>query len=265
MSAPPVISLLTDFGPGSVYVGQMHGTLLRRSNGSVRVVDLFHRCPFAHTEAAAYVLRRSYRHFPAGTVHVAVVDPGVGSERDILAAERDGHFFLAPDNGLLADVFVDAPPARVHRVTNRDLMNDTVSHTFHGRDIFAPVAVHLATGGAIEDTGPAVALAAGTTQPAIEDGHIEGRILIVDHFGNLITNIPRELALELGDPATLRVRIGAAFIDRMVETFSDVERGIALTYFGSGNHLEIAVNGGRASDVLGLGVGSSVGVERRAL
>lgn len=264
MSGVPVVSLLTDFGPGSVYVGQMHATILRRSQGQVRIVDLFHRCPFGHTEAAAYVLRRSRRHFAPGTVHVAVVDPGVGSDRDILAAEHAGQLFLTPDNSLLPDVLVGESDVRVHRVSNRELMNERVSHTFHGRDIFAPVAVHLALGGALEDVGPPIEMPAATPQPHIEDGCIEGTILIVDHFGNLITNIPRELAMQLGAPEELRVRIGAAFIDRMVDTFTDVDQGIALTYFGSGNHLEIAVNGGRASDLLRMDVGAEVGLERRS-
>lgn len=264
MSGVPVVSLLTDFGPGSVYVGQMHATILRRSEGRVRIVDLFHRCPFGQTEAAAYVLRRSRRHFAPGSVHVAVVDPGVGSDRDILAAECGGQFFLAPDNSLLPDVLIGEPDVRVHRVSNVALMNETVSKTFHGRDIFAPVAVHLALGGALEAVGPAIALPAGTPQPHIEENAIEGSVLMVDHFGNLITNIPRELAMQLGAPEQLRVRIGAAFIERMVETFTDVGQGIALTYFGSGSHLEIAVNGGRACDLLRMEVGSEVGIERRS-
>ncbi len=263
MSAGGVVSLLTDFGPGSVYVGQMHAVILRKGGGHIQVVDLSHQCPFGNTEAAAYKLRRSYQHFPEGTVHVAVVDPGVGSERDILAAEADGHRFLVPDNGLLGGVLVGLDDVVVHRVANRLLMNDFVSSTFHGRDVFAPVAAHLAMGAKLADVGPSVPPPPAPPMPRIEGGTIEGHILVTDRFGNLITNVPRELMLELGDPAELRVRIGAAFIDRLVQTFSDVEPGIALTYFGSGDHLEIAVNGGRASDLLKMTIGSPIVIERR--
>lgn len=258
-----VVSLLTDFGPGSVYVGQMHAVILRRSGGRVRVVDLSHQCPFANTEAAAYKLRRSYGHFPEGTVHVVVVDPGVGSERDILAAEADGHRFVVPDNGVLGGILAGLDEVRVHRVTNRLLMNDFVSSTFHGRDVFAPVATHLALGGGLDEVGPEVPPPPVPPMPRVEGDRIEGKVLVVDQFGNMITNISREVMLELGEPATLRVRIGAAFIDRLVQTFSDVDPGIALTYFGSGDHLEIAVNGGRAHELLGMGIGSKVVVERR--
>jgi hypothetical protein len=258
-----VVTLLTDFGPGSVYVGQMHGVLLSRAPG-VRVVDLSHDSPPGAVAAAGYLLQRSWRHFPPGTVHVAVVDPGVGSGRAVLAARAHGHLFLAPDNGLLGPVLEEAPEAEVHRVENRALMNDEVSHTFHGRDVFAPVAAHLAGGGALEAVGPTVEAEIARPGPQVDAEGVDGSVLLLDRFGNIVTNIPGSLLEGLGSAAGLRVRVGASFIDDVVRTFSDVPRGVALAYVGSGGHLEIAVNGGHAGSLLALQPGDRVRVERRA-
>jgi S-adenosylmethionine hydrolase len=142
-------------------------------------------------------------------------------------------------------------------------MNETISSTFHGRDVFAPVAAYLAEGGPLEGVGPEVEAMPAPPGPVVGDRTIEGHVLIEDHFGNLITDISRRQLQALGDPSRIRVRVGAAFIQGVMQTFSDVAEGVALTYVGSGEHLEIAVNAGRASERLGLGVGSAVSVERR--
>lgn len=258
--AAGVVTLLTDFGPGSVYVGQMHAVFAREAPG-LRVIDLAHDCPFAAIEAAAYILDRSFRHFPEGSVHVAVVDPGVGGGRDVLAVRSQGHLFVAPDNGVLHAVLEDAV---IRRVENRAWMSANVSSTFHGRDIMAPVAARLARGEPFEDVGPRADASPFPTGLEAEEGAIEGAVLLEDRFGNLITNVPVAYLRALGWPERdLRVRVGAAFIDDVVRTFTDVSPGVALAYVGSGEHLEIAVNGGRASDVLGLGVGGRVRVEAR--
>jgi S-adenosylmethionine hydrolase len=257
-----VVSLLTDFGPGSVYVGQMHATILRIAP-SVRVVDLAHDCPFGNTEAAAYVLRRSYLHFPPGTVHVVVVDPGVGSQRASLAAFAAGHCFVAPDTGVLGPVVASDASAVVRRIENRALMNPSVSSTFHGRDLFAPAAAHLAAGRPVEDFGPATTPRPAPAGPAREGDAVVGSVLLVDRFGNVITNVPGSALDDLGGPGAVRLRVGAAFIDTVATTFSDVPRGAALVYVGSGDHIEVAVNEGRASDVLRLAVGDRVRLEPR--
>lgn len=262
MKPAGVVSLLTDFGAGSVYVGQMHAVLARRAPGA-RVIDLAHDCPPGEVAAAGYILQRSWRHVPEGTVHVAVVDPGVGSGRAILAARARGQMFVAPDNGLLGPILDAAPDAEVRRVENRALWNESVSSTFHGRDVMAPVAAHLVAGGALEDVGPPAPERVDLARAAREGDRIEGRILIVDRFGNCITDVPRALLADFAAPGDIRVRVGAAFIGGLVETFSDVPQGIALIYLGSGDHLEIAVNGGRAAALLRLEVGSPIRVERR--
>jgi len=263
MNRSGLVTLLTDFGPGSIYVGQMHATLLRVAP-SVRVVDLAHDCPAGGITAAAYMLQRSYGRLPRHTTHVAVVDAGVGSARAILAGEADGHFFLAPDNGLLGGLLGAAEDVVVRRVENEALMNERVSRTFHGRDIFAPVAAHIARGGKLSEVGPECEWEPARPGAETNAGAVDGCVLIVDHFGNLISDIPSALLDTVGARADLRVRLGDMHIDSLRDAFEDVPRGVALTYVGSGGHLEIAVNAGRASDLLGLGVGAPVRVERRA-
>ncbi len=262
MSRSGLVTLLTDFGPGSVYVGQMHGVIHRLSPGA-RIVDLAHDCPPGVVAAASYILMRSYVHYPKGTVHVAVVDPGVGSSRAILAARADDHTFIAPDNGLLGGVLAGAETSEIRRVENKDLMNDPVSKTFHGRDIFAPVAARLAMGTPLTEVGPEAEAEIARPGPEIDGDGVTGTVLIVDRFGNLITDIPRPALQAIGEPSRIRVRVGAAFIDGMAQTFSDVPKGVALTYVGSGDHLEVAVNGGRASDLLGIKVGDPIRAEKR--
>ena len=262
--APPgVVSLLTDFGPGSVYVGQLHATIARLAP-AVRVVDLAHDVPFASTEAASYLLRRSFAHFAPGTVHVVVVDPGVGTERAILAARAGGHVFVAPDTGVLGTVLALDPGAEVRRIESRGLMNERVSKTFNGRDVMAPVAARLASGTALESVGPVAVPRPPPAGPVRSASGIDGRVLIVDRFGNLVTDIPAAAMDDFGGPRRVRLRVGAAFLDGVATTFADVPEGMALVYVGSGDHLEVAVNGGRAADRLRLGVGDRVRLERRA-
>ncbi len=262
MTASGLVSLLTDFGPGSAYVGQLHGTLLRHAPG-VQIVDLAHDCPPGAVAAGAYILERSHPHFPVGAVHMVVVDPGVGSARKIIAVRAHGHMFIAPDNGLLGGLIQSDPEAKVRCVENPTLRNETVSRTFHGRDLFAPAAAFLASGGAFREVGPETTAEGPRPGPELGADSIKGRVLLVDRFGNLITDVPRTMVQALGDPSRIRVRVGPSFIDALVQTFSDVARGVALIYIGSGDHLEIAVNGDRASDLMGLDVGDTVMVERR--
>ena len=262
MTPSGLVSLLTDFGPGSVYVGQMHAVILQRAQ-DLRIVDLAHDCPPGAVASAAYMLQRSFRHFPEGTVHVVVVDPGVGSSRAVLVARACGHIFVAPDNGLLGPVLAEAGDAEVRRVENRELMNEIVSSTFHGRDIFAPLGAYLATGGRLADVGPETDAEMARPGPEIGDRSIDGAVLLVNRFGNLITNIPRSMVQALGEPSRIRVQVGPSFLNGLVMTFADVPRGVALAYIGSGDHLEIAVNGGRACDLLAMAPGEPIHVRRR--
>ncbi len=245
-----IVTLLTDFGTADGYVGEVKGTLLALAPGAV-LVDIAHDVPAGDVAAAAYVLGRVWRSFPAGTVHLAVVDPGVGSARRALAAEAGGHCFVAPDNGLLTAVFAAAAGRAVQLPIPPE-----ASRTFHGRDVFAPAAARLASGAALPDLGPALADPLRLPAPLlkVEGGDLVGEVIHVDRFGTLVTNLPREHVAPDG-----RVRVAGHDLP-LKATFADVPQGEPVAFVGSGGTLEIAVRDGRADVVLGL----SRGVEIRA-
>jgi S-adenosylmethionine hydrolase len=186
----PLLTLLTDFGTRDYYVAAVKGTVLRLAPGT-HVVDISHEVPPGDIAEGAFLLAAAAPAFPAGTVHLAVVDPGVGSQRRILAAETAAARFLAPDNGLLTTVL---PGARVVSVERQDLFLQGAAATFHGRDRFAPVAAFLLGGGAVADLGPAIAdpMLLDRPQPHREAGLLAGMVVHIDRFGNLVTDIPAE-------------------------------------------------------------------------
>ncbi|MDJ0927080.1 MAG: SAM-dependent chlorinase/fluorinase [Gammaproteobacteria bacterium] len=254
-----IITLTSDFGPQGPFVAVMHGVILQRAP-ALRIVDLTHDIQVHWPAEAGFWLSRAYCYFPAGTVHVAVVDPGVGTSRDIIAAEFDGHVFLAPDNGLLAQVFGDAASVRVHRLSERWRQRQnwpTPSHTFHGRDIFAPLAADIATGRVQPgDIGPAIAeiVPSLLEPPQLTPDEIRGSIVTIDHFGNLITNIE----------SSLLARIDAAQVQAagrslpLLETYGQAVPGDFLALVNSFGMLELACAEGNAADRLGLGRGAPV-------
>ncbi|MGA2382135.1 MAG: SAM-dependent chlorinase/fluorinase [Gemmatimonadales bacterium] len=243
-----VVTLLTDFGTADGYVGEVKGTLLTLAPGAT-LVDIAHDIPAGDVAAACYVLERVWRSFPAGTVHLAVVDPGVGSARRALAAEAGGHCFVAPDNGLLTAVFA----AQLGRVVQLPIPAEA-SRTFHGRDVFAPAAARLATGAALQDLGAALADPVRLPTPLlrVEAGDLVGEVIHVDRFGTLVTNLPREHVAPDG-----RVRVAGHDLP-LKATFADVGQREPVAFVGSGGALEIAVRDGRADVVLGLSRGTEV-------
>jgi hypothetical protein len=243
-----IVTLLTDFGTADGYVGEVKGTLLSRVPDAT-VVDIAHDVPAGDVAAACYVLGRVWRSFPPGTIHLAIVDPGVGSARRALAAEAGGHGFVAPDNGLLGEVFA-AARARVVRLT----IPAEASRTFHGRDVFAPAAARLASGTPLADLGPAVRDPVRLRAPLlkVEAGDLVGEVIHVDRFGTLVTNLPRE---HVAPEGTVRV---AGHDLPLQATFADVPQGEPVAFIGSGGALEIAVRDGRADVVLGLSRGTEV-------
>ncbi|NQT52999.1 SAM-dependent chlorinase/fluorinase [bacterium] len=250
------ITLLSDFGSTDPYVGATRGAALS-VNPDVQLVDISHDVPPHDIADAGYVLAGAFRYFPAGTVHVAIVDPGVGSERRILAAEFGGHILMAPDNGLLSVVFRGEEPGRTISVSNADYFRHPVSMTFHGRDVFAPVAAHLTLGVPLEAMGPPVDdwKRVDVAMPAIEPGTVAGVVVHVDRFGNLVTNISREDIETLGTPCGdgLHVYIASEEISGVQRTYAEVSVGDLLAVIGSGGLLEISANLGSAADVLGVG------------
>lgn len=254
-----VITLTTDFGTRDPFVGVMKGRILARLP-TARIVDLTHEV-FAHWPAeAGFWLARSYRWFPVGTVHVAVVDPGVGTARDIVMVESQGHRLLAPDNGLLAPVVSADAGARIRRVTAEGMARcgiGRVSATFHGRDIFAPLAAELAGGRVLpEQLGDSIAelVPSRIDAPTLIEGRIAGQVISIDHFGNLITDIDLQLLEGLREP---RVHAGRLVLP-VRRTYGDCAPGCALALVNSFGVLEIAVAEGRAADALGLTRGAPV-------
>ncbi len=255
MSTKAILALLTDFGNADPYVAAMKGVILARAP-QVRLIELSHEIPPQNVLRAALFLEDSAFCFPAGTVHVAVIDPGVGTARRILAARIREQIFLAPDNGLLATLLRHDSEAEVVSVERPDLYLPVVSSTFHGRDIFAPVGAALATGKVDFVTlGPLVTdwVTLPEIDPVIEAGRITGRVLYADHFGNLVTPIRRRHleAVEI-DPTAMRVRIAGQSITCFCSTFDEVKAGQPCAYIGSAGRLEIAVNQGNAVEKLGL-------------
>lgn len=264
---PRIITLTTDFGLADEFVGVVKGVILGLTPAA-RIVDLSHQIGAHDIRQAAFLLGSAWRYFPAGTVHVAVVDPGVGSARRIVLVEAGGQLFLAPDNGLLSLVLLEADSVRAWQVENRELFLAEVSATFHGRDIFAPVAARLAAG--LEPGGvgaplvPADLLHLVDLLPKVERrrGRIDGRVEQVDRFGNLVTNIPGRLLAEVSGPGGKRLKFscGDREIRGLSATYSAVASGELAAVVGGRGYLELVVSQGRADARLDGRVGVPVTV-----
>lgn len=252
-----VITITTDFGHKGPFAGVMKGVILSRFP-EARIVDLAHDIPAQWPPEAGFWVSRSYRWFPVGTVHMAIVDPGVGTERDILVVEAGGHAFIAPDNGLLGQLLdtVDAP--RVFRLVAgklRVMHLHTPSATFHGRDIFAPVAAEIAAGRvSIDDIGePFTDWTPGwLDEPESSNGKISGVIVTVDAFGNLISNIDAHLIEGFAEP----VANIAGHQIAMVSTYGRAKPGDLLALINSFDVVEVAKAEGSAADGLGSARGA---------
>lgn len=260
----PVIALLTDFGTRDHYVGAMRGVMLGICP-EASLVDITHEIDPQDVLGGALQLAAAFRYFPAGTVFLSVVDPGVGSRRKSLAAEAGGYRFVAPDNGLLTLVFRDTAPRIVVEVTERRYARPTISRTFEGRDRFAPAAAWLAMG--IELTALGRSLTSwqmlNVPTPTVTEWEIVGHVVGVDRFGNLVTNIARLSVEGLREAGQIEVTAGGHRINHLVDTYAEAEAGSACALVGSSDYLEIAVVDGSAAARLGVGRGASVTVTRR--
>src|SRR5437762_7545170 len=249
---PPIITLLTDFGTADSYVGEVKGTLLSRVHGAA-LFDITHQVPPGDLRAGQSILARVWHRFPQGTVHLVVVDPGVGTARRALAAGAAGHFFVAPDNGLLSCL-----PSDAHFVSLP--IPPGAAPTFHARDVFAQAAAQLAIGASLTQLGHTITDAHRSPLPAPRhDGTtVAGEVLYIDRFGTLISNIPGE-QVEPG----VRIKVAGTEIGPLARTFGDVARGQLVALVGSGGNLGIAGRDGRAARSLGAGVRAEVGARGR--
>lgn len=259
-----IITLLTDFGAEDWFVGSMKGVIASICPG-VRTIDITHLIPSGDIRRGAFALRCAYRYFPRGTVHMAVVDPGVGSDRNILVVRGGGYTFVAPDNGLLSYILADLEEKTIYHATRKEFFLDQASNTFHGRDIFAPLAAHLAGGVSVEEAGticpdPVTFPLPGFNQ--VGDNQWEAEIITTDKFGNCITSISNEILSGIsGSSRITGVRIISRGKDMeipLVDSYSAVEPEELLAIPGSCGFLELAVNGGSAADRLGLSSGDEI-------
>lgn len=259
---PPAITLLTDFGLEDAYVAAMKGVIAGIAP-AVRVVDISHQVPPQDIRRAGIVWAQAVPYFPPGTIHVAVVDPGVGSARRILACEGRGALFLAPDNGLIGQVLARREVRRVFSVTRRSLFLPEVSSTFHGRDIFAPVAARLSLGLELDEVGPRLRsyrreeLPRPILRRTRRDGRAvieaRGEVITIDRFGNAMTNLRPVPGRRL-----TRLEVRGQVLDRLSPSYSAGRPGRALALVGSAGYIEVAVNRGSAAERLGLRVGETV-------
>ncbi len=258
--AAGIITLLTDFGTADAFVGIMKGVILGVCP-QVRFVDLSHAIPAQQILPAALLLRSAVRFFPAGTVHLAVVDPGVGRARRPIVIETARGCLVGPDNGVLSMAAVALGGGQAWLIENQEFLLQPVSQTFHGRDIFAPVAAHLACGVDPQALGPRIDSIVELAVPAPQRtaAQIAGEVISVDHFGNLITNIDASALATFPDRG-VSVSIGTKRVAGPVAAYADVAAGTALAIVGSWGMLEIAVRNGNAAKTLAAGPGTPVTV-----
>ena len=262
-----VITLLTDFGTGAEYAGLMKGVILS-INPSAVVVDITHQIDPHDITQAAFTIHTAYRYFPEKTVHLIVVDPGVGSERGLLVMEMGRHFFIAPDNGVLTVLFGEGEITSLTRITNSKYFLTSVSRTFHGRDIIAPVGAHIAGGANVKNMGVRMDIKNAVCLDDLyagflENGELAGKIVDIDDFGNLITNIDfKKLSkiYQTGQEKKVQIKIGSHVLSGLSEIYESVPSNVPLALIGSRGYLEIAVNRGNAARVLNVKKGDGVQV-----
>ncbi len=262
-NAMAIIALMTDFGTRDHYVAAMKGMILQ-IDPKATLVDITHEIEPQEIVSGAFILRQAFPYFPVGTIFLAVVDPTVGTSRRILAARYSDRIVLAPDNGLLTLIHRDAEVQEVRVVDNRRLMAASLSSTFHGRDIFAPVAGHLSKGMSLGQVGPAASqvLMLELAKPVYRpNGGLDGEVLFIDRFGNLITNISElDLSAAHSRARQHRVAVGPHEVGPIQFSYADVPQGKLIALIGSTQMLEIAVNGGSAAAALDARRGTPIQV-----
>jgi S-adenosylmethionine hydrolase len=256
----PIITLTTDYGTSDHLVGVMKGAILK-INSEAQIVDITHEItPFDLLEGAL-AIASAYAYFPPRSIHVVVVDPGVGTERRPLLVSGQNQYFLAPDNGVLSGVYEKEHPVLVRHITSEHYFNQPVSKTFHGRDVFAPVAAWLSKSWQPASMGEEITdfKRFNMPRPKEADGLMKGVVLKIDSFGNLVTNFRAEdLTPESLEKGQVRLQVGTHPVTRLVPTFAIGNAGEAIAYIGSSGYLEIAVNKGNAARTLGIGRGTPV-------
>jgi S-adenosylmethionine hydrolase len=258
--ANPIITLTTDYDTHDHLVGVVKGVILK-INPEIDIVDITHHVHHYDLLDGALAIGSAYSYFPPRTIHVVIVDPGVGTERRPLLVSGQNQYFIAPDNGVLSAVYEREHPVLVRHVTAEHYFLQPVSKTFHGRDIFAPVAAWLSKGWQTASMGEEIHdyKRFALPRPKAVDAVVKGVVLKVDSFGNLITNFRAEdLPEAVLSSGNLKLQLGTHTVSKLVETFALGDAGEAVAYIGSSGYVEIAVNKGNAARALSLGRGTPV-------
>jgi S-adenosyl-L-methionine hydrolase (adenosine-forming) len=259
----PIITLTTDYGTNDHLVGVLKGVILN-INPEVNIVDITHSILAHDILDGALTLSQAYKYFPSKTIHLVVVDPGVGTQRRPILVAGDTHYFVAPDNGVLSAIYDQSESLYVWNITSEHYFRQPVSNTFHGRDIFAPVAAWLSKSWQTASFGEEITDFVRFTipKPKVSGNTTKGIVLRVDNFGNLITNLTAEEAPGLIAPgAKFTIRVGNAAVTKIVPTFAQGAAGETFAVMGSSGYVEICVNKGNAARTVGAGRGAEVTVE----
>lgn len=254
-----IITLTTDFGLQDYYVSAMKAIILGIAP-DVRLVDISHDIPSQDIMAGSWILRNSAMLFPSGTVHTVVVDPGVGTDRKSIALKIEDQYFVGPDNGIFSPL-TEERDFKAVRLSNKKYWREDPSNTFHGRDIFAPVAAHLSRGVELEDLGDSVdeLVTYRWTVPIADKDGLQGMVIHIDKFGNLVTNLSRSLIKEFKDK-NVKIYLGNTILDEIATTFGSVPDGEPVAFIGSSGMLEIGINKGSAEEMLGVQKGAQISV-----
>lgn len=261
MSTRPLITITTDFGTGDHYVSVMKAVILGL-NPDARIIDISHEIPPQDVMAGAWVVRNSAMHFPADTIHLVVVDPGVGTDRTPVALRIHNQLFVGPDNGIFSLISQDYDYEAIS-LDNRSYWRDQPSNTFHGRDIFAPVAAHLSLGVPFSRLGSPIQklVTYRWAVPIADKDGIQGWIMHIDHFGNLISNISEAMIREhLDEKRSVRIYVGNTILHSIDPAYGSVPDGEPVAYIGSTGKLEVAINKGNAREMLGVEKGAQISI-----
>ena len=255
------ITLTTDFGYRDEYVGVIKGVILSINKG-IPIVDLVHDVAPQNIRQAAKIINNNYKYFPDGTVHVGIVDPGVGSSRRMLAIQRDTHFFVGPDNGIFTPIIDGEETLEIYSIENRKLFLKNISNTFHGRDIMAPVAARLASGMSIAQVGPKIQQETcrriSLKDPVLQPNGVTGEVVSIDNFGNIRTNITKPYLnkIIIGDKPQITIK---SYVLGFSEgSYEDLADNIPTALINSSGEVEISVKKGSAAKVLNIGKGERV-------
>ena len=259
-----IITLLTDFGLRDHFVASMKGVMLGL-NPAITLVDISHLVPPQDIRTGAFLLGQAYSSFPSGTIHLAVVDPGVGTTRRVLAATAGGHYFVAPDNGILSYVQKAEEDFHAYEVTADHYYRKPVSNTFHGRDIFAPIAAWISRDIPMHQIGDELPEPVGIKIPTparVKENLIQATVMAIDHYGNMITNMtPGHLPeFDPAQPLPFKILAGKKEITTYYDNYGEAKQGEVFIIEGSTGHIEISMRGASAAAALGLKAGNPIGV-----